>query len=145
MERKLDEDDIFGDSDICRADNNWQDRRIKIFPSKGQKSKKPEGTTLVPTPARRKVRPLSSLVVTTPRVSARAGLTGRRLKLSARKTVASQESPLVDEEHEFSVAEYPSKMCLTEAPKALEEKADLSKPLNRLMETASKIKPIRAN
>ncbi|XP_022761109.1 E3 ubiquitin protein ligase DRIP2-like [Durio zibethinus] len=160
-----------------RADNNWQDIMNKIFPSKEHKSKEPEGRILVPSPARRKERSLSSLVVSTPRVSAKSSLTVRRSKLTARKTIASQESPFLNEEHVSKLEELPktlsspqtySKVAQNTMPlsdysvgesskrhvldrstgsnaEALEEKADLCKPLNRLVEAASKTKPDKVN
>lgn len=53
--------------------------------------KAPEIAPSVTLPARRKERSLSSLVVITPRVSAQAGMTGRRSK-SARKPLRSSFS-----------------------------------------------------
>ncbi|XP_017974771.1 PREDICTED: E3 ubiquitin protein ligase DRIP2 [Theobroma cacao] len=155
-----------------RADNNWQDIRIKIFPPKRQKSKESENMALVPLPARRKERSLSSLVVSTPRVSAKPCLTGRRSKLTARKTIASREPSLLNEEHVSKLEGLPQNLSSPEtyskiaqnsrqnftvgesskqhAPdrstaEALEEKADLWKPLNHLVEAASKTKPNKVN
>ncbi|XVF28707.1 hypothetical protein REPUB_Repub15cG0053200 [Reevesia pubescens] len=158
-----------------RADNNWQDIRVKIFPSKGQKSKEPEGMSLVPLPARRKERSLSSLVVSTPRVSAKSSLIGTRSKLTARTTIASQESPFLNEDHVSKLEDLPKVLSSPETytkvaqnsrqefspgesskqhvldrrnesiVEALEEKADLWKPLSRLVESATKTKPNKVN
>lgn len=68
-----------------RPDHNLQDVRAKIFPHKRIKVKAPEIVTPVVLPAKRKERSLSSLVVSTPRVSTQAGMTGRRSKSIARK------------------------------------------------------------
>ncbi|XP_043723523.1 E3 ubiquitin protein ligase DRIP2-like [Telopea speciosissima] len=73
-----------------RPDHNLNDVRAKIFPFKSRKVKAPE---VVPSlPVRRKERSLSSLVVSTPRVSAQTGLTGRRTKAVARKSTALRGS-----------------------------------------------------
>ncbi|XP_021290821.1 E3 ubiquitin protein ligase DRIP2-like [Herrania umbratica] len=152
-----------------RADNNWREIRIKIFPPKRQKPKESEKMSLVPLPARRKERSLSSLVVSTPRVSAKSCLTGRRSKLTARKTIASQEPSLLNEEHvsklegllsspetyskiaqnsrqNFNVGESSKQHALDRSTaEALEEKGDLWKPLNHLVEAASKTKPNKVN
>ncbi|EPS67894.1 hypothetical protein M569_06878, partial [Genlisea aurea] len=68
-----------------RADHNLQDVRSKIFPSKRIKMKLPEVVSPIALPAKRKERSLSSLVVSTPRVSATGGMTGRRSKSNSRK------------------------------------------------------------
>ncbi|CAA2958396.1 E3 ubiquitin ligase DRIP2-like [Olea europaea subsp. europaea] len=68
-----------------RADHNLQDVRAKIFPYKRRKVEAPEVVTPVTLPAKRKERSLSSLVVSTPRVSTYSGMTGRRSKSVARK------------------------------------------------------------
>lgn len=68
-----------------RPDHNLQDVRAKIFPHKRIKVKAPEVVTPVALPAKRKERSLSSLVVSTPRVSTQVGMTGRRSKSIARK------------------------------------------------------------
>nr|GMD61014.1 E3 ubiquitin protein ligase DRIP2-like [Ipomoea batatas] len=68
-----------------RPDHNLQDVRAKVFPYKRQKVKAPEVVPSVTLPVRRKERSLSSLVVSTPRVSAQSGMTGRRSKSIARK------------------------------------------------------------
>lgn len=65
--------------------------------------KAPEVVTSVPLPARRKERSLSSLVVSTPRVSTQATMTGRRTKPTRkasglRSTSFSIEKPIKKEE-----------------------------------------------
>ncbi|XP_077248071.1 DREB2A-interacting protein 2 isoform X2 [Tasmannia lanceolata] len=75
-----------------RPDHNLQDVRAKIFPFKRRKVKAPEAMPSVSLPVRRKERSLSSLVVSTPRVSTQTGLTGRRTKAVARKAAALRGS-----------------------------------------------------
>lgn len=70
---------------LTRPDHNLQDVRAKIFPHKRIKVKAPEVVAPVALPAKRKERSLSSLVVSTPRVSTQVGMTGRRSKSIARK------------------------------------------------------------
>ncbi|KAG5603313.1 hypothetical protein H5410_034683 [Solanum commersonii] len=70
-----------------RPDHNLQDIRAKIFPYKRQKVQAPEVVPSVTPPIRRKERSLSSLVVSTPRVSTQTGTTGRRSKSVARKAL----------------------------------------------------------
>ncbi|XP_020550585.1 E3 ubiquitin protein ligase DRIP2 isoform X4 [Sesamum indicum] len=78
-----------------RADHNLQDVRAKLFPHKRINVKAPELVTPVVLPAKRKERSLSSLVVSTPRVSTQIGMTGRRSKSVARK--ASKGSSFIIE------------------------------------------------
>ena len=73
---------------ITRPDHNLQDLRAKVFPIKGRKVKAPEVVVAVTLPVRRKERSLSSLVVSTPRVSAHATMTGRRTKSVVRKATS---------------------------------------------------------
>ncbi|KAB2636788.1 E3 ubiquitin protein ligase DRIP2-like [Pyrus ussuriensis x Pyrus communis] len=80
-----------------RPDHSWQDVRAKIFPFKRRKVSAPEVMPSVTLPARRKERSLSSLVVSTPRVSAQATMTGRRTKAVARKASALQASSFLVE------------------------------------------------
>lgn len=75
-----------------RPDHNLQDVRAKIFPFKRRKVNAPEVVPSIALPARRKERSLSSLVVSTPRVSTQATMTGRRSRAVARKAVALQGS-----------------------------------------------------
>ncbi|XP_020233339.1 E3 ubiquitin protein ligase DRIP2 [Cajanus cajan] len=63
-----------------RPDNSLQDLRNKIFPLNKRKDKEPVAVPSVLLPARRKERSLSSLVVSTPRVSTQLTMTGRRTK-----------------------------------------------------------------
>ncbi|KAK9083514.1 hypothetical protein Scep_029985 [Stephania cephalantha] len=82
-----------------RPDHNLQDVRAKIFPFKRRKVKAPEVVPSFSLPVRRKERSLSSLVVSTPRVSTQIGLTGRRTKVGARKAAASRGSNFPIEGH----------------------------------------------
>lgn len=69
-----------------RPDHNLQDVRAKIFPYKRRRVKAPEVTPSVTLPLiRRKERSLSSLVVSTPRVSPQTTMTGKRSKVTPRK------------------------------------------------------------
>jgi E3 ubiquitin-protein ligase DRIP len=77
---------------ICRADHNVQDLRAKLFPSVRKKIKATEAIPSVPLPGKRKERSLSSLGVSTTRLSAHSGLIGRRIKSAARKCLALQKS-----------------------------------------------------
>ncbi|CAN4098155.1 unnamed protein product [Withania somnifera] len=85
-----------------RPDHNLQDIRAKICPYKRRKVQAPEVVPSVTPPIRRKERSLSSLVVSTPRVSAQTGTTGRRSKSVARKILRgstfSVEKPVKEEE-----------------------------------------------
>ncbi|KAG2713531.1 hypothetical protein I3760_04G180200 [Carya illinoinensis] len=94
-----------------RPDHNLQDVRTKIFPLKRRKVNAPEFVPSNTLPARRKERSLSSLVVSTPRVSNQATMTGRRSRAVARKAIAlkgsrfSIEKPIKKEED--SVDDHP--------------------------------------
>lgn len=87
---------------FTRPDHNLQDVRAKIFPLRKTKVKAPEVVPSITVPARRKERSLSSLVVSTPRVSAQAPMTGRRTKptrkANARSSTFSIEKLTVKEE-----------------------------------------------
>ncbi|KDP21358.1 hypothetical protein JCGZ_21829 [Jatropha curcas] len=74
-----------------RPDHNLQDVRSKIFPFKRRKVEAPEITPSVTLPIRRKERSLSSLVVSTPKVSTQS-TTGRRTKPVPRKATALRGS-----------------------------------------------------
>jgi len=76
---------------IPRPDNSLQDLRNKIFPFNKRKQKAPVAIPSVLLPARRKERSLSSLVVSTPRVSTQSTMTGRRTK-PTRKALGLQGS-----------------------------------------------------
>ncbi|KAL6527673.1 hypothetical protein OROMI_029484 [Orobanche minor] len=80
-----------------RPDHNLQDVRAKIFPHKRTKVKPPQVVAPVMLPIKRKERSLSSLVVSTPRISTHTGMTGRRSKSIARK--ASKGSSFTIEKH----------------------------------------------
>ncbi|KAF5459337.1 hypothetical protein F2P56_023292 [Juglans regia] len=94
-----------------RPDHNLQDVRTKVFPLKRRKVNAPEFVPSNTLPARRKERSLSSLVVSTPRVSNQATMTGRRSRAVARKAIAlkgsrfSIEKPIKKEED--SVDDHP--------------------------------------
>ncbi|XP_057964032.1 E3 ubiquitin protein ligase DRIP2 [Malania oleifera] len=75
-----------------RPDHNLQDVRAKMFPFKRRKVKAPEILAPITLPVRRKERSLSSLVVSTPRVSTQTTMTGRRTKAVARKVTALRGS-----------------------------------------------------
>ncbi|KAL3623911.1 hypothetical protein CASFOL_032727 [Castilleja foliolosa] len=92
-----------------RPDHNLQDVRAKIFPHKRIKVRAPEIVTPIVLPAKRKERSLSSLVVSTPRVSPHTGMTGRRSKSTARKaskgssfTIGKPVKNTVDDQPESS-------------------------------------------
>ncbi|CAK9143791.1 unnamed protein product [Ilex paraguariensis] len=70
-----------------RPDHKLQDVRAKIFPCKRRKVDPPEVVTSVTLPVRRKERSLSSLVISTPRVSTHTAMTRRRSKSIARKAL----------------------------------------------------------
>uniref|UniRef100_A0A6M2EGG2 RING-type domain-containing protein n=1 Tax=Populus davidiana TaxID=266767 RepID=A0A6M2EGG2_9ROSI len=76
-----------------RPDHNLQDVRSKIFPYKKRKVEAPEVVESVTLPViRRKERSLSSLVVSTPKVSTQTTTTGRRTKPFPRKAAALRGS-----------------------------------------------------
>ncbi|KAL6312697.1 hypothetical protein AAG906_008884 [Vitis piasezkii] len=95
-----------------RPDHNLQDVRAKIFPFKRRKVKAPEVVLPVTLPVKRKERSLSSLVVSTPRVSTQTTMTGRRTKSVARKATALRGSGFSIEKlikkEEDSVGERPA-------------------------------------
>lgn len=74
-----------------------QDIRAKIFPFR-RKIRTPEVTPSISLPVKRKERSLSSLVVSTPKVSIKAGLTGRRTKSVGRKSAPVRASSFAIEE-----------------------------------------------
>ncbi|CAK9135985.1 unnamed protein product [Ilex paraguariensis] len=87
-----------------RPDHNLQDIRAKIFPFRRKKITTPEIIPSNSLPLKRKERSLSSLVVSTPKVSTQTGLTGKRTKTIGRKSAAlrgsrcSFEDPVKKEE-----------------------------------------------
>ncbi|KAG6501303.1 E3 ubiquitin protein ligase DRIP2-like [Zingiber officinale] len=70
-----------------RADNNLQDIRETIFPSKRRKVELPEKAPTTVSPVKIKERSLSSLVVNTPNVATQMSSTGRQIKAVTRRTV----------------------------------------------------------
>ncbi|XP_042006669.1 E3 ubiquitin protein ligase DRIP2-like [Salvia splendens] len=86
-----------------RLDHNLEDVRAKIFPYKRMKVRAPEVVSPVTLPAKRKERSLSSLVVSTPRVSTQSGITGRRSKSITRKASRGSsftiEKPIIKEDN----------------------------------------------
>ncbi|CAH8385780.1 unnamed protein product [Eruca vesicaria subsp. sativa] len=75
-----------------RPDHILQDLRAKIFTPKRKRERAPEVVSSITLPARRKERSISSLVVSTPRVSAQSGTTGKRTKSLMRKDVRGSGS-----------------------------------------------------
>ncbi|KAB5557517.1 hypothetical protein DKX38_008426 [Salix brachista] len=105
-----------------RPDHNLQDVRSKIFPYKRRKVEAPEVVESVTLPViRRKERSLSSLVVSTPKVSTQTTATGRRTKPFPRKAAAlrgssfSIEKP-IKKEHD-RVEDSPQSSSSPETPK----------------------------
>lgn len=82
-----------------RPDHILQDLRAKIFPLKRKRERAPEVVSSITLPARRKERSISSLVVSTPRVSAQTGTTGKRTK--AGRGNSSFTKRTVKKEEEF--------------------------------------------
>ena len=75
-----------------------QDIRAKIFPFRRRKIKSPDVAPSISLPVKRKERSLSSLVVSTPKVSMQTELTGRRTKSFARKSAPGRGSSFFIEE-----------------------------------------------
>ncbi|XP_061970443.1 E3 ubiquitin protein ligase DRIP2-like [Populus nigra] len=105
-----------------RPDHNLQDVRSKIFPYKRRKVEAPEVVESVTLPViRRKERSLSSLVVSTPKVSTQTTTTGRRTKPFPRKAAAlrgsgfSIEKP-IKKEHDHA-EDSPESSSSPETPK----------------------------
>ncbi|KAK7277577.1 hypothetical protein RJT34_22592 [Clitoria ternatea] len=156
-----------------RPDHSLQDLRNKIFPLKRRKVKPPAAVPPVLLPARRKERSLSSLVVSTPRVSTQSTMTGRRTK-PTRKASGQQassfsikkEDELLDDRQDSSNSPDTSNKSAKNAGQSLspskssqsmynrgtengtepqEAKLDLWKPLNYLVEAASRSKSFKSN
>ncbi|KAG6497338.1 hypothetical protein ZIOFF_045237 [Zingiber officinale] len=72
---------------LVKADNNLQDIRETIFPSKRRKAELPEKAPTTVSPVKIKERSLSSLVVNTPNVATQMSSTGRQIKAVTRRTV----------------------------------------------------------
>ncbi|XP_058737972.1 E3 ubiquitin protein ligase DRIP2-like [Vicia villosa] len=157
-----------------RPDHTKQDVRAKIFPLKGRKVKEPEVVAAsVPLPAKRKERSLSSLVVNTPRVSAQSTMTGRRTKptrkasslqsssFSFEKPIKKEEALLDDRLGSSSSPETSNKLRQSNGQsegsqstpnketengaETYDAKLDLWKPLNCLVEVASRTKSFKSN
>ncbi|XP_061338133.1 E3 ubiquitin protein ligase DRIP2-like [Gastrolobium bilobum] len=160
-----------------RPDNSLQDLRNKIFPFKRRKVKAPAVVPSVLLPARRKERSLSSLVVSTPRVSTKVTLTGRRTKpsrkasgllassFSIEKTIKKEEELLEDRQDSSSSPDTSNKSAenggqrfsscensqsihnkgTENGAEPHEAKLDLWKPLNYLVEAASRSKSFKSN
>ncbi|XP_051120494.1 E3 ubiquitin protein ligase DRIP2-like isoform X1 [Andrographis paniculata] len=150
-----------------RPDHTVQDVRAKLFPDKRVQVKATEDMSPVSLPAKRKERSLSSLVVSTPRVSTHVGMTGRRSKFITRK--ASKGSSFNIEKTAVNSVEDDPESC--SSPEMLNKymrqkaatgepsnnptpdkgkengsehrdgKYDLWKPLNCLVEAANRSKP----
>ncbi|XP_050380620.1 E3 ubiquitin protein ligase DRIP2-like [Argentina anserina] len=152
-----------------RPDHNLQDIRAKIFPLKRLKVNAPESLS-VSLPVKRKERSLSSLVVSTPKVSAQAGLTGKRSRALTRKAAASRgcsfsvegaakrEESSEDHPRSSSSPDAQDKMQDSSLPETsyeqklnkddvevTEGKADLWTPLNCLVEAANRTKSSKSN
>lgn len=154
-----------------RPDHSLQDVRAKVFPLKGTKVKESEDVSSVPLPPKRKERSLSSLVVNTPRVSSQTTLTGRRTKptrkasglrsssFSIEKSVKKEEESSKDRHESSSSPETSNKFSHNngqvtgetinkETENGAEQwdaKLDLWKPLNYLVEVASRTKAFKSN
>lgn len=150
-----------------RPDHNMQDIRAKIFPYKRRKIRTPEVVPSVSPPVKRKERSLSSLVVSTPKVSVHSVLTGRRTKSATRKInirgssieesikkeAASEDCPESSSFHEVLNKNIQDKMQTSSLGKPPQEHADIKdaqmwkgnvdlwKPLNCLVEAANRTKP----
>ncbi|KAL7588800.1 hypothetical protein Lser_V15G39085 [Lactuca serriola] len=144
-----------------RPDHSLQDVRGKIFPSKRRRVKAPEVVPSVTLPLRRKERSLSSLVVSTPRVSTQTTMTGKRSKVPSRKkprgssfsiekSVKKEENSMDDHQDSSSSREISNKFTQnnnsspSSAPSPDKEtkngKVDMWKPLNYLVEVANRSK-----
>ncbi|KAI3773042.1 hypothetical protein L6452_04239 [Arctium lappa] len=145
-----------------RPDHNLQDVRAKIFPSKRRRVKAPEVVPSVTLPLRRKERSLSSLVVSTPRVSTQTTMTGKRSKATPRKkprgsgfsvekSVKKEEDSMDDDQDSSSSREVSNKFTQNLSDPSPDKetnngtgprdgKVDLWKPLNYLVEVANRSK-----
>ncbi|XP_028125891.1 E3 ubiquitin protein ligase DRIP2-like isoform X2 [Camellia sinensis] len=125
-----------------RPDHNLQDVRAKIFPFKRRNMKAPEAAPSVTLPVRRKERSLSSLVVSTPRVSTQTAMTGRRSKAVSRKASALRgssfpiEKPVKKEED--SVEDRPES---SSSPETLNKFTQNIRQNSSNAETSSRPKP----
>ncbi|KAJ8749543.1 hypothetical protein K2173_025738 [Erythroxylum novogranatense] len=157
-----------------RPDHSMQDVRAKIFPFKRRKVEAPEVITPITPPVRRKERSLSSLVVSTPKVSTQTTTTGKRTKPFPRKSPASRGSNFSIEKEEDLIPSHPEKSSSAETIKKLNQnlrknssvaeasqhasnektensdeqwdtKSDLWQPLNCLVEVANRTKSFKCN
>ncbi|CAE5956739.1 unnamed protein product [Arabidopsis arenosa] len=119
-----------------RPDHNLQDLRANIFPLKRRKVKAPG---IVSLPAKRKERSISSLVVTTPRLSSQAGTTGKRTKAATRKEL--RNGSLAERR---SCKESFSNKENKDGDEPWDSKLDW-KPLNFLVEVANRTKPLKSS
>lgn len=114
-----------------RPDHNLQDIRAKIFPFR-RKIRTPEVTPSISLPVKRKERSLSSLVVSTPKVSIKAGLTGRRTKSVGRKSAPVRASSFAIEEptkkEELPTEIFPENSNSTEILNKVQDKNQSSSP-----------------
>ncbi|XP_019454508.1 PREDICTED: E3 ubiquitin protein ligase DRIP2-like [Lupinus angustifolius] len=161
-----------------RPDHSLQDVRSKIFPLKGRKPKAPEVIPSEPLTSRRKERSLSSLVVSTPRVSSsQVTMTGRRTKptrkasglhgssFSIENAIKKEEELLGDHSESSSSHDSSSKFAentgqslspcegsesipnkeTENGAEPWDAKLDLWKPLNCLVEVASRTKSFKSS
>ncbi|XP_034685097.1 E3 ubiquitin protein ligase DRIP2-like isoform X1 [Vitis riparia] len=120
-----------------RPDHNLQDLTAKIFPSEKSKVIAPEEVASVPLPARRKERSLSSLGVSTPRVSSQTVMTGKRTKSAARRLSAARESTFPVEEPIKKEEDYPENPS---SPEILNKRAQNKKNLKENYSSAESSK-----
>ena len=114
---------------ICRPDHNLQDLRAKIFASEKPKAIAHEEVASVSLPTRRKERSLSSLGVSTPKVSSHIVMTGKRTKSAARRLSASRESTFSVEEPIKKEEDYPEN---TSSPEIIHKRAQNKKNLKEV-------------
>ncbi|XP_010522029.1 PREDICTED: E3 ubiquitin protein ligase DRIP2-like [Tarenaya hassleriana] len=153
-----------------RPDHNLQDLRAKIFPLKRRKVEAPEVVPSIALPPRRKERSISSLVVSTPRVLAQTGSTGRRAKSFTRKDLRGSSSladRIVKKEEDddpestsspetlnkFTLNKRQVKKVINADSLSLFAMASISfwqsfisvEPLNFLVEVANRTKPLKSS
>ncbi|CAL4891178.1 unnamed protein product [Urochloa decumbens] len=156
-----------------RPDHNIQDVRSKVFPFKRKKVNAEEAESPIALPVKRKERSISSLVVSTPRITP-AGSTGRRTRAVTRKAAALRGlGPIIADplkkDNDNSNKQTDTSTLLNSLSKVPQtrrqllsngdtssrpsgnkdkagdnkdlDKSELWKPLNCLVEAASKTKP----
>ncbi|CAM8925922.1 unnamed protein product [Rhodiola kirilowii] len=117
-----------------RPDHSMQDIVSKIFYSKRSSVKLPEVTVpSISLPIKRKERSLSSLVVSTPKVSLQTNLTGRRTKASKRSAAQggsqfSAEEPNEKEQYVNNCADSSSSEALNRFPNKRQAKETSTTP-----------------